>query len=73
MSDKLMARAQVTAGLLRSRAEDLYQEGIWSDGDFMNTVADLLDDITQQDRPSRTSGVWPLPSLLRRLLQGLGR
>lgn len=72
MSD-LMARARVTAGLLRSRAEDLYQEGIWSDGDFMNVVADLLDDITQQDRPSRTSDVWPLPNRLRQLLRGLGR
>jgi hypothetical protein len=70
---ELINRAQVTATLLRSRAEDLYQEGSWPDGDFMNEVANLLDDITQQDRPLRTLGVWHLPNLLRRLLQGRGR
>ncbi len=70
---ELLTRARVTAKLLRSRAEDLYQGGGWSDGDFMNEVANLLDDITQPDRPLRTLGVWHLPNLLRRLLQGRGR
>ena len=57
MTDDLMARVEAAAEQLRSRAEDLYKEDKWPDGDFMNEVAVLLDEVTAPSRLERTQDV----------------
>ena len=54
MEAGLLCRIEAAAAQLRLRAEDLYQDEKWPDGDFMNEIAALLDDITLPSRLPRT-------------------
>ena len=52
-----MHRAEAAAAQLRSRAEDFYEDDKWPDGDFLNEIAALLEDITLPNRLLRTQDV----------------
>ena len=54
MEAGLLCRIEAAVVQLRLRAEDLYQDDKWPDGDFMNEIAALLDDITLPSRLPRT-------------------
>jgi hypothetical protein len=54
MEAGLLRRIEAAAAQLRLRAEDLYQDEKWPDGDFMNEIAALLDDISLPSRLPRT-------------------
>jgi hypothetical protein len=57
MEAELMSRIEASAEQLRSRAEDLYVEDKYPDGDFMNEIAVLLDEITLPSHPEHTRDV----------------
>jgi hypothetical protein len=57
MKADLMTRVEAAAKQLRSRAEDLYKEDKWPDGDLMNEVAVLLDEVTVPSHLEHTQGV----------------
>lgn len=54
MKADLVVRLEAAAEQLRSRAEDLYKEDKWPDGDFMIEVAVLLDEVTRPTHLGRT-------------------
>ena len=54
MEAGLLRRIEVATAQLRSRAEDMYQDDKWPDGDFLNEIAALLEDITLPSRLPRT-------------------
>lgn len=54
MEAALSRRIEVAVAQLRSRAEDLYQDDKWPDGDFLNEIAALLEDITLPSHPEHT-------------------
>jgi hypothetical protein len=54
MEAVLLRRIEAAITQLRLRAEDLYQDDKWPDGDFMNEIAALLEDITLPSRLPRT-------------------
>ena len=52
-----MRRVEYAAKQLRSRAEDFYTDDQWPDGDFLNQIANLLDEVVLPSHPEHTQDV----------------
>ena len=57
MTADLMRRVENATKQLRSRAEDFYTDDQWPHGDFLNQIANLLEEVILPSHPEHTQDV----------------